>query len=144
MTTIELKISGFYINDGFPSEKHKHPGIYFIYLGYISGETKCTLDRLLYIGESENIYERFSNHAKYEEMLKKLVKSNKHLFLSFAIVKNKDLRETAEKALIYWHKPPWNDKSKDTFEGKSKTKIILSGKTNLLNTFFIVDPIKKE
>jgi hypothetical protein len=143
MTTIKLEILGFYIDDEFPLKKHKHSGIYFVYSGYITGERKCNLTQLLYIGEAENIYQRFiDGHEKYVDWIEKL-ENKEQLFFSVTPVEQVKLRKIAEKALIYHHQPCCNDKSKDSFN-ELKTKIILSGKTNLLDTTFIVYPDKGE
>jgi len=111
--TISLNFDGYWreINKaGVPARS----GVYLIYVcRYNQTERTVTLDKLIYIGEAENVNDRISKHAKWPEWRKETPQGSEICF-SFAGVTSPD-RERAECALIYYHKPQCNDECKDSF-----------------------------
>jgi len=117
--TISLEFEGYYreINKGGIPAKS---GIYLVYVCRYNGtEGTVTLDKLIYIGEAENVNERVDNHGKWPEWRQYAPRGSQICF-SFAGVTNPD-RERAEAALIYHHKPPCNNEYTDSFPFEDKT-----------------------
>jgi hypothetical protein len=125
---INLAIEDYYVDkfDKFPLEKHKRSGIYFVFTSGFSKEViGIKIIKLIYVGESENVFSRFKNgHEKYSEWNKQLEK-DELLCYAFSAVKPK-LRKRVEAALIYKCKPCCNDKNKETFGYQEDTTINLS------------------
>ena len=118
---------------GVPSES----GIYCVYTcSYNSTAKKITLKKLIYIGESENVNERLSNHEKLEEW-KTYLNGSETLCFSFGAV-DEDYRERCEAALINYHNPPVNTEYTDNFP-YDKTQLNLYGKRKFLTDEFEVD-----
>ena len=83
-------------------------GIYSVYacVHNISVAT-VTIDRLLYIGESENVRNRIANHERWDDWARKL-KTGEELCFNAALISPAASRERAEAAMIHHHKPPCN------------------------------------
>lgn len=113
-------------------------GIYCIYaFEHNDPKTSYHARGLLYIGESENIRERVSNHEHREDWENKLDKKNEVLLFRAAPISPKEDRERAEAAMIYHHKPPCNTQYVHSFPF-DKTTIEISGETDHLTTNFTV------
>lgn len=112
------------------------PGIYCIYIGKPSGENQVHLKNLIYIGKSNNIYNRLETHNKIEEFRKKL-RRDERLYISFAEVEDDDNRSRIEAVLIFYYKPVCNTVNKQTFD-YSDTSVSLSGDINNLDDRFEV------
>lgn len=122
-----------YPNRGSMPEKS---GIYCVYAGKHNTEDKTvTLNRLLYIGQAENIRERLQNHECYNDWVAKL-KSSEIIIFSCTLLGNSEL-DRFEAAMIYKHKPPVNDLCVNHFN-YDKTNVSLTGKTARLYTNFTV------
>jgi hypothetical protein len=104
---ISLNFAGYWreVNKGkIPVQS----GIYLVYVDkYNESEGTVMLDKLIYIGEAEDIHSRITNHEKWPDW-RRYVSEGSEICFSFASVTNPD-RERAEAALIYYHKPPCND-----------------------------------
>lgn len=109
---ISLTFEGYWGNS-LPESQCNHSGIYVVYGGKNTGEKSCEINRLIYIGESENINTRLSNHERKEDW-KKQLKTGEVLYFSKTKIAGED-RKRAEAALIYKHKPPCNVEYKDNF-----------------------------
>lgn len=135
MKTISLNFDGYWreVNkDSVPSES----GIYCVYACTYNQTAKTvSLRELVYIGESDNVHERLSNHEKLPDWKRRL-KAGETLCYSVASVESTD-RIRAEAAMIYHHKPPCNTEYKYSFP-YSDTTIQTSGKNAKLDTFFTV------
>jgi hypothetical protein len=94
-----------------------------------------TLDRLIYIGEAENVNDRIKNHEKWPDW-RQYVPKGSVLCFSFADINNIDC-ERAEAALIYYHKPPCNNEYKDSFPF-DETTIKSTGRCALLTSLITV------
>lgn len=91
-------------------------GIYMVY--------RCTYNRasdtvglvdIIYIGQSNNVRNRLSNHEKQTEFEKQLA-SGEELCYSFAPVDIQDL-DTVERSLIFAQKPILNENLAETYGG---------------------------
>ncbi len=133
--TISIEFAGYWrdVNKGgVPTAS----GIYCVY--------ECThnvqagnviLRRLIYIGEAEDVRTRLANHEKYPDWCR-YVRQGNTLCFSFGAIGTVD-RERAEAAMIFKHKHPENTEYANAFPF-DQTTIILSGKTDSLNTNFTV------
>lgn len=85
-----------------------------------------TLMELLYIGETENLYDRHNEHDKRNEFLARL-QEGEELFYSFALTDSlpNDQRKKVEAALIYELCPPLNVQNVDSFICEETTINIL-------------------
>ena len=112
----QLDVQGYYKDQsrtGFPHSS----GIYFVYRGiYIPHLKTVTLMELLYIGETENLYDRHNEHDKRNEFLARL-QEGEELFYSFALTESlsNEQRKKVEAALIYELCPPLNVHNVDSF-----------------------------
>lgn len=135
MKKINLTFDGYWREikkNGIPIKS----GIYCVYsCTYNSTENTVSINKLLYIGESENVHDRIANHDRLEDWKNELC-ANETLCYSFAPI-NGDYRIRAEAALIFKHKPPMNEEYVNNFP-YNDTEILLSGKTALLTTNFLV------
>jgi len=133
--TITLTFKGYWRErnvSGIPSES----GIYVVYeCSYNSQNNTVTLKKVIYIGEADDVNDRIANHEKRSDWQAHCGMNNELCF-SFAPVINPD-RERGEAALIYKHKPPVNEEYKYNFPFDDTT-MSLSGKTDLLTTYFTV------
>lgn len=111
-------------------------GVYCVYnCCFNQNDGTVTILKLLYIGESENVNDRITNHERWNDWKKST--SNKEE-LCFSVGKAPDMdRPRAEAALIYQHKPPLNTDFTDRFPFPD-TIIITNGKNLLLRSSFIV------
>lgn len=134
MKVIELEFKG-YRRDANKSSLEEKAGIYCVYRCTYDGKY-VSIKELLYIGEAQNIRTRLATHNKYSDWLSHL-KPGEILCYSRAFIANEDDRLRAEAALIFYHTPPENSDHVDHF-GYRDTKMILTGKTECLETEFIV------
>lgn len=135
MKTISLEFEGYWreINKGgVPAQS----GIYCVYAcTYNQSEDTVTLRELVYIGESENVRDRLTNHERLPDWKKRL-KAGETLCYSVATVSRSD-RNRAEAAVIFHHKPPCNTEYKYSFPFETTT-IQTSGRNNMLDSSFTV------
>lgn len=111
--TINLEFSGYWLEEDKGSIPAKS-GIYLVYVcRYNEERDSVTLDKLIYIGEADNVQDRIDDHEKWPKWREYVPKGSKICF-SFAGVTNPD-REHAEAALVYYHKPPCNTEYVDSF-----------------------------
>jgi excinuclease UvrABC nuclease subunit len=133
---ITVEFDGYWRDEnksGLPAES----GVYCVYeCTHNVNENTVSIHMLLYIGESDNVNRRVTNHEKYQDWLKH-VRNGNELCFSYGSAGTSD-RARTEAALILKHKPPVNDEYVDSFPYDTTT-ISLSGKTALLNTHFTVN-----
>lgn len=135
MKTISLSFKGYWreVNKGKVPDQ---AGVYCVYAcTYNTSNATVSLRKILYIGESENVRDRISNHDRLSDW-KNLLNSGETLCYSFASVDSAD-RVRAEAALIYQHKPPCNTEYVNSFPFNNTT-IKTSGQNALLNSEFTV------
>ncbi len=125
--------------DGYWSERAvggipNRSGVYCVYSGEDKGQ-HVDLRRLLYIGESGEVYDRIANHEKLSDW-KRYLRVGEGLWFSFAPFESAG-RERVEAALIFKHKPPSNDEHKDSFPF-DETTIRTHGRNRDLSEGFTV------
>jgi len=136
--TIELNFDGYW-REVNQAHMPASSGVYLVYVcRYNEPKDKesqgtVTLDKLIYIGEAEDVKDRISKHEKWPEWRKKIPQGSEICF-SFAGITSPD-RERAEAALVFYHKPQCNDEYVDSFPFEDTT-IISTGRCK-----FIVSPI---
>ena len=132
--TVLLTFDGYWTKpeiSGIP----KQSGVFVVYeCTKEEREKSFSLNKVLYIGESQNVSEGIAKHKKWP-LWRKHCGANQICF-SFAHVSNPD-RKRSEGALIYKHKPPVNDGYIVKFPF-DQTTMKLSGKIALLTRSFTV------
>ena len=137
MTEIRLNFKG-YRRDENKSTLEENAGIYCVYrCTYNPDKQAVSLKELLYIGEATNIKVRLSNHERLDDW-KAHLRRGEQLCYSRAPIANRELRERAEAALIIHHTPPENYQHSNCF-GYPKTRMLLSGDCEFLDTDFTVE-----
>ena len=138
--TISLDFDGYWreVNKGGIPAKS---GVYLVYVcrhNEIQGTV--SLDKLIYIGEAEDVQDRIANHEKWPEW-RKYVPQGSEICFSFAGVTSPD-RERAEAALIYHHKPPCNIEYTDSFPFE-ETTVKSTGQCALLSSPITLGPLAR-
>lgn len=130
------------IFDGYWRESNKgglpeKSGVYCVYdCKYNILTKKVTLNKLIYIGESENVNQRIANHEKLKDWEKKL-SENSELCYSFSPV-DLDSITRVEAALINFHKPICNTQYLENFPF-DKTTVKTSEKNKFLSGIFTIE-----
>jgi len=134
--TYNLEFDGYWRTpkiNGMPAKS----GIYCVYAcTYNPRERTVSLQRLLYIGESENVRSRVSNHESWGDWKRKL-RSGEELCFNAALIAPEAARERSEAAMIFKHKPPCNSEYVNSFPF-DKTTVRTSGENALLSSVFTV------
>lgn len=132
---ITLNYDGYWRENNFLSVP-KTSGVYtFFECSYNADKKTITLLRTLYIGQAEDCYTRITSHDKIPALKKSLTPGNQ-LCVHIAEVLAVD-KDRTENALVFYHKPPFNDKLKDEFS-YDETTISCSGRYGLLTQNFTV------
>lgn len=128
--------------DGFWREPNKAwvtscAGIYCVYAcTYLPDIQKVHLDRLLYVGQSENVNDRIASHEK-TPCWQACLQPSQELCYSIAEVRSSHIRDICEAALIYIAHPCCNELLTCHY-GQESAKFALSGKIGLLPADFMV------
>ena len=96
-----------------------------------------SLNRLLYIGEAENVRDRVQGHEKWPEWRHEL-RLGEEICVSAALIAGIAERQRAEAAEIFKHKPPCNTTYRDAFPF-DRTTITNNGRAALLVPTFTVE-----
>lgn len=96
------------------------------------------LQRLLYIGEAENVQARIAGHERWSDWAREL-KMGEELCFNAALISPATDRQRAEAAMIFHHKPPCNIEYVHNFSFDA-TSIATSAKNALMNGYFTVQP----
>ena|SRR5208283_2959611 len=127
--------------DGYWMERNKgnipaQSGIYCVYTCVYSKENDTvSLQKLVYIGEAQDVRSRISDHEKQEDWQSHLERGEEFCY-NFGPV-SYTYRERCEAALIFKHKPPENTEYVNSFPF-DQTTLKLSGKTRKLSESFTV------
>jgi len=134
--SFNLNFKGYWLEshiDSIPSD----PGIYCVYACSFNKQTKTIIiNKLIYIGEADDVNQRIINHEKWPDWRKEL-DFGEELCFSYAHIES-TYRERVEAALIFKHRSPLNDVYKDSFPF-DRTTILISGATELLFQIFTVE-----
>lgn len=139
MKNYDLDFHGYYRECNKSSLPAK-AGIYCVYTcKYNKKENSVSALFLLYIGESESIYDRHKDnkHEHYDDFCSYL-SDGETLCYSYVLVQNETDRKRCEAALIYEMQLPINEQSTETFN-YPKPHITTSGKNLGLDADFIVE-----
>jgi excinuclease UvrABC nuclease subunit len=113
-------------------------GIYCVYgCTHNTVAGTVTLNRLLYVGEAENVNNRVRGHEKLPEWRREL-RLGEQICISAALISGIADRQRAEAAQIFKHKPPCNTTYQDAFPFDRAT-ISNIGQAALLIPKFTVD-----
>ena len=114
----------------------KESGVYCVYeCTFNEAQNNISVHKLIYIGESENVNERISEHERLKDWEKHVRKGNQ-LCYSITEVDGTN-RERVEAAYINAHKPPENTEYRDDFPF-DMTSVETIGKAALLQKSFVV------
>lgn len=118
---------------GLPAQS----GIYCVYAStYNAGNDTVNLNRLLYIGEADDVRLRIAGHERWTDWEKKL-QVGEELCFSAALVSPMTDRQRAEAAMINHSKPPCNIEYVNSFPFDT-TSIMTGGKNaELANSFTV-------
>jgi hypothetical protein len=134
----------YYDEGNFPLSKHHCSGIYIVYSGYYTDARLLRrLAKLLYIGEADNVLDKFNDGHKDRSQWTKELEKGQRLLFGFAEVEP-ELREITAAALIYHHRPCCNKQNVDSFKYKKAITIFIDGKTGFLDESFTVYPTGKK
>ena len=114
-------------------------GIYCIYACiHYARENAVKIERLLYIGESEDVQERiFEGRKSRRDRWAEELLQGEVLCANFAEISPTEIRERVEAAMIYHHQPPCNIKYALDFPF-CRTSVRTSGENALLDSSFRV------
>lgn len=133
--TFNIKIDGYW-PDIYKNNIPNHSGVYFVYGStYNIVANIVNINKLIYIGESDKVYDRILNHDKNNDW-KKYVRPGDTLCYSTCPV-SEAYRMRVEAAYIFRHTPPENDEYIDNFPF-DQTTVNSSGKVALLDPSFTV------
>lgn len=148
---IEITFDGFWNEKSIDKIPHES-GVYVVTDGVLDDEgTGTSLQRLIYIGESEDVNAAIAGGDLWDKWREECGVSNitdeddipalsgedNELFFSFAPLPSPD-RERAAAAMVFEQYPPINDEEQKEKFVYEDTKMNLYGKTGLLNTDYEV------
>ena len=124
--------------EGIPNK----PGIYCVYNCINMPENNTVyINRLLYIGESENVQKRIEDHEKKQIWEMQCAKGEELCFSYGSVcyeVSTED-RRRIEEALIFKHMPPCNQEYVNSTP-QNETQVQTKGENFLLHGIFISSP----
>ncbi|MFM5842329.1 GIY-YIG nuclease family protein [Aeromonas sanarellii] len=136
--TVSIEFKGYY-REANKSSVPSQSGIYCVYR-CVPTDTGLAINKLLYIGESQDVNARLANHEKLEGWERHLRHNRDEILCySFGAVPPND-RVRCESALINRHQPPENIEYTGDFNYQ-ETTIILTGRTKFLDSEFTVKPV---
>lgn len=134
--TYSIEFDGYWRDQnkaGIPAQS----GIYCVYECTFNAQARTVaLNKLIYIGEADDVRARLANHEKYDLWMKH-VRPGNVLCFSFGGV-GPQIRPRCEAAMIFKHKPPENTEYADSFPF-DRTTMELSGHIELLAPTFTVN-----
>ena len=134
--TYTLQFGGYWREpnlSGIPAQS----GIYGVYAAtYNPLRGTVSLNRLLYIGESDNVQARIRGHEKWSLWRSKL-RAGEELCFNTAPISSAGARQRTEAAMIFEHKPSCNDEYLYSFPF-DQTKVMTSGTNALMKAQFTV------
>lgn len=112
-------------------------GVYGVYAcTHNVSKGTVSLNRLIYIGESENIRSRLASHEKWPVWRRQL-RAGEELCVNAALISPGSDRERSEAAMIHRHKPVCNTEYVNEFPFE-QTTITTQGKNALMDRNFTV------
>ena len=107
--TIRLTLDGYWIEEAYSkNDIPKEPGVYCVYsCTFNKLYNDISIRKLIYVGESDNVRSRITEHERLEDW-KRHLRKRETLCYSFAPIADEDDRERAEAAIINYFRPPEN------------------------------------
>ncbi|MEN8193192.1 MAG: GIY-YIG nuclease family protein [Bacteroidota bacterium] len=138
--TYNVEIQGYW-RDINKSRIPNHSGVYFVYdATHNKDRGTITINKLIYIGESEHVRDRIKDHEKYESWLNYIRWS--HVLCFSTCMVEPDSRERVEAAYIFKLKPPANEDYLNSFPF-DETAVKSKGKVALVHPNFSVHRTRK-
>ena len=120
---IELPIEGYWRDKAYLPT---YGGIYFVYAAKVNANRKIAEKRLLYVGESDDIYVRHngtkdapSYHDHYMDFKSALQQDEVLRYLTAKYSGPEPMRRMIQDAIIYRTRPLINEKSTQSYTGES-------------------------
>lgn len=133
----DLKFDGYFLD---VADLPHLSGVYCVYRGVYDVERRfVTLNKLLYVGQAQDIYERHQNHEsklKWESDLS----LNEQLCYTYAPIAVSELNR-CEAAMIFLNQPKFNQAGKDSF-AYMDTYVTVSGAIALLKNNVLAEQTK--
>lgn len=130
MTVHSLVFRGYWREWNWPALPHA-PGVYCVYAcTYNEREDTLKLNRLLYIGHSNDVKHRVRAHLDDRQRWARALKPDEELCISYAEVADEQARRQAEAALVKHHRPVCNLGGPASL---SRTTVETSGRNGLLS-----------
>ena len=119
----------------------KEPGVYAVYKGTLQNDNLVTLEKIVYIGEAEDIHDRHNlkEHEHYKDFVRVCGGADKVWYNAAKVLGGKDELLRVENALIYKIKPEINDKEKDSFNYQTTT-VVSTGRHSFIPNSYTVNP----
>ena len=134
--TFSIEFNGYW-RDKDKGSIPSQSGIYCVYECTYNVQAKTvSLNKLIYIGEADNVQDRIANHEKYDDW-KEYVRYGNELCFSLGAIGVTN-RVRSEAAMIFKHKPPENTEYVNSFPF-DRTTMNLSGRIALLTPSFTVN-----
>lgn len=137
--TYDLNFKGYWQDKNKSGLPHV-PGIYCVYKGTLRPDGTVNLDKIVYIGEAEDINKRHNEkeHEHYKDFVR-VCGGVEHVWYNAAeVLGGEDERKRVENALIYKIQPEINDKGKDSFN-YPQTTINSKGNHHFIPNTFTVE-----
>ena len=108
MTVQSLVFRGYWREWNWPALPQA-PGVYCVYAcTYNERQDTLKLNRLLYIGQSNDVKHRIRAHLEDRQRWASALEPDEELCISYAVVANEQTRRQAEAALVNHHRPVCN------------------------------------
>lgn len=122
-TKIELPIEGYWKDRAYLPT---YSGIYFVYAAKVNADRKISEKRLLYVGESDDIYKRHNGtkeipcyHEHYMDFVSALQQDEVLRYVTAKYSGPEPMRRMIQDAIIYRTSPLINEKSTKSYTGES-------------------------
>lgn len=114
--TYELEFKG-YLQDKNKTSLPHVPGIYCVYKGTLLPDDTVELDKIVYLGEAEDINDRHNKreHEHYKDFVRVCGGADYVWYNAAEVLGGENERKRVENALIYKLQPEINDQGKDSF-----------------------------
>lgn len=122
MKIVNLKAEGYWKNR---TVLPTYSGIYFVYAAKQDEKGGIYNERLLYIGETDNIHKRHNGtedkpakHEHYDDFVRERKSDEVLKYVTAKFEGSEENRKELQNALIFKNNPPINDKSTKSYSGQ--------------------------
>jgi len=138
MKTYNLDFQGYW-KDANKTSLPSIPGVYIVSKGTLSINNKVTIEKIVYIGEAEDIHSRHNDkvHEHYKDFVK-VCSGAEHVWYSCAkVLGGEEERKRVENAFIYKIQPAINEKGKDSFNYRKTVINSMGEHIGILDSFTV-------